>query len=176
MNKRTLGQRIDYYLDQEEWSKARRLISYARKNEPKSHWLLTRLNSAYLGEHRDLEALAASKKAFKLAPHCPLILWDYANVLAILKQHQQAIRIWKKLLARGVDRIAFDECGEGLRWARSLVNDCLYRIGASLGELGKPRLAQCYIQEHLSHRSPGTPSIYSRAFVKRRLKKKIRAV
>ena len=166
----SLGQRIDRYLDEEAWSKARSLILRARKKEPRSHWLLTRLSSAYLGEHRDLEALTASKRAFKRAPRCPLVLWDYANALDILKHHKQAIRIWKRLLTMRVERIAYDECGEGLRRARSLINDCRYRIGFSLAELGEFPTATHYIKEHLSHRSPGTPSIYSRAFVKRRLK------
>ncbi len=167
----SLGARIDKHIDQGQWVKAERLIRRERRRNPNDHWLLTRLSSLFLAREQDHRALASSKKALKLAPHCPLVLWDYASALDAMKRHQDAIDIWRQLPRRGANRIAFNACGEGIPWARSLLNDCLYRIGFSSGQLGRTGLAIRYMKMHLQARDEKkVSSIYPRRFVVARLR------
>ena len=58
-------------------------------------------------------------------------------------------------------RIAADECGEGPRWAESLVNDSRYRAALSSFDLGRNEDALRLLHEHLAHRKPGLPSLYA---------------
>ncbi len=169
-----VGKKINQYLDLEKWPGARQLILKALKREPKDHWLLTRLATTYYEEHRYTKALAISKQALKLAPQCPLVLWDYACVLDMLGYDRRAIKICRQLLKRGVGQIAYDECGEGLQWARSLINDCRYLLGATYYDVGDVRSSIRYIRSHLAHRGQGIPSIYSRTSVKKRLAELLR--
>ena len=166
---RSISKRIENYINREEWARARHLILRALKRESESHWLLTRLATTYYEEHRYRKALAISKQTLKLAPRCPLVLWDYASTLDMLGREKQAIKIWRDLLKRGVRRIAYGECSEGLRWARSLINDCRYRLAGSLDELGDTRNAIRYIRSHLRYRGLDTPSVYPRISVKKML-------
>ena len=140
------------------------------RRKPKSHWLLTRLSSTYYEERKYSKALALCKRAVKLAPVCPLALWDYACTLDMTGNCKKAIAIWKKLLRRGADAVAYNECGEGLRWARSLLNDCKYRIGIAYRKMGNRRLATSFLRKHCEGRSPSIPSIYKLSLVKRELK------
>jgi predicted Zn-dependent protease len=153
--------RIDRALDKEDWETARRLLLHELESDPDDHWLTTRLATTFY-EQRDYQtALAWSEKAMRLAPDCPLVLWDYAGALDMTGQEEAAIAIWRRLIERGAERIAADECGEGLRWAESLVNDSRYRAALSSYDIGKNDDALRLLREHLAHRRPGLPSLYS---------------
>jgi len=152
--------RIDRAMDQEDWEAARRLILEELEKESDDHWLTTRLGTTYYEQRDYAAALKWSEKAVHLAPKCPLVLWDYAGALDMTGREEEAIRIWRRLIEREAVRIAADECGEGLRWAESLVNDSRYRAALSLFDLGRDADALRLLREHLAHRRPGLPSLY----------------
>src|SRR5262249_7538148 len=160
---------LDVLFERGAWKEARRLLRKELKNKPDSHWAWTRLASTYYEERKYEKALQLSERAMELAPHCPLVLWDYACALDMAGRPKEAIAVWKRLLGRGVEQIAYEECGEGIRWARSLLNDCRYRIGWAYRELGDLSAASRYLHDHLANRSPGIPSLYPRAEVQEQL-------
>jgi len=162
------SRQIESLLRKESWKQARKVIRIELAKDPKSHWLLTRLSATYYEERRYKLALKCVKKARLIAPECPLVIWDYAGSLDMLGREEAAITIWKKLISRGERSIAFDECGEGLRWARSLINDCYYRIGNSYREIGNERLARSFIRKHLRGRKPRLPSLYEAKKIRRK--------
>jgi tetratricopeptide (TPR) repeat protein len=124
------------------------------------------MSAALYEQQKYEEALAWSRKALTLAPNCPAALWDYAGALDMTGHERQAIKIWRKLLDRGLDDIANGECGEGKRWAEALLNDCRYRIALSYLDLGEHAKAQPYLRDHLAQRRPGLPSWYTLAEVR----------
>ena len=157
------GDTIEALVEKEDWENARKAILKELEAEPDSHYLLTRLALTHYEQRQYETALHYSQKAMELAPHCPLVLWDHAGALEQTGHEREAIRIWKRLLRRGIERVAHGPCGEGIRQAESLLNDCRYRIGKTYYFLGHHALAWRYMQAHLSHRRRGLPSIYSRA-------------
>ena len=165
------GDTIEALVEKEDWEKARQAILKELETNPDSHYLVARLALTYYEQRQYETALHYSREAMKLAPHCPLVLWDYAGALEQTGHECEALRIWKRLLRRGIERIANGPCGEGIRQAESLLNDCRYRIGKTYCFLGRPALAWRYMQAHLAHRRRGLPSIYSRADVLRNLKR-----
>jgi len=87
----------------------------------------------------------------------------------MLGQESKAIAIWKRLLTRGEKDIARGECGEGIQWARSLLNDSRYRIARAYRDLENYRMAGRFFKEHLKNRQPGIPSLYKLKAVKKDL-------
>ncbi len=87
----------------------------------------------------------------------------------MLERNEEALKVYKKLLRKGVQSVAYDDCGEGIRAARRLLNDCRYRIGLIYARTGNINLAKKYIQEHIDHRNSNTPSIYGLKEVKKKL-------
>lgn len=160
---------VERLLRDEKWDEAEAVIKENLEELPDHHWWLARLSAVYYEQCKYAEALEVIEKARLIAPHCPLVLWDYAGSLDMLGREEEAIKIWKALLRRGVEKIAFDECGEGIRWAKSLLIDCLYRIGLSYARLGRKALAVKYIKKHIAQRKPGIPSIYSLKMVRKKL-------
>ena len=152
-----------------DWSGARRLIRAALRREPDSHWLLARIGLTYYEERRYAHALRWSERALARAPRCPLVLWEYAGDLQQLGRHREALRVYSGLVRRGVDSIAHGPCGEGLRWARGLVADALYRQAIVYIALGQRRRARTSLEDHLSLRGPGCASAYPVRQVRREL-------
>lgn len=104
---------IEEAIHSKNWRRARQLIRAELKEKPDSHWLLTRLGLTYYEERAYRKSLSYSRKALRLAPNCPLALWDYAGSLQMLGRHRTALRVYRQLLSRGVEQIAYGDCGEG---------------------------------------------------------------
>ena len=160
---------IENAIRRDDWKGARRLIRAALRRQPDSHWLVTRLSLTYYEEHDYERALIIEKRAYEVAPHCPLVLWDLAGTFDMLGRHRKAIAIYRRLIRRGVQSIAFGNCGEGLAWARSLVADCWYRLAICQTEIGRRTDAVSSYKRHLAMRGPGCHSIYPLKDVRRRL-------
>ena len=161
---------IEKLIDAEDWKGARHLIRIELRKRPDSHWLLTRLGLTYYEEHNYKRALFYENRAMKLAPHCPLVQWDYAGTLDMLGRDKEAIAIYRKLVRSGAEEIAYGPCGEGLAWARGLVTDCLYRIAKCYEDGGRYKTALAYYEQHLERRGPGCRSIYPISEVKKRVR------
>ena len=154
----------------EDWTTARRLIRRALSKSPDSHWLITRLGLTYYEQRNYDRALVYSQQAFRIAPRCPLVLWDLAGTQQMLGRHTEATRVFRRLIRRGVDRIAHDDCGEGIAWARGLVADCWYRVARIEITRGYAVRGVDALRAHLTLRGPGCRSIYPLAKVRRELR------
>ena len=153
-----------------DWKVARRLVRAALRRQPDSHWLFARLSITYYEEFDYRRALTIGQQAYALAPRCPLVLWDLAGTLDMLGRHREAMPLYRRLIRRGVESVAFDDCGEGLALARGLVADCWYRLAHCEHELGRrARAVHCY-EQHLAMRGPGCRSIYPLRDVRRELR------
>lgn len=164
-----MSKAIEAAINLERWKRARRLIRAELRKEPRSHWLLTRLGLTYYEEHEYRASLRYSKMALKLAPSCPLALWDYAGSLQMLGRHRAALLVYGKILSRSIAPIANGDCGEGLSWARGLLADCHYRQAISHKRSGDQQIAIRAYRKHLKMRGPGCQSIYPIRTVRKQL-------
>lgn len=153
-------QRIWHHFENNQYDQAIHFIKSKLAFDPEDHWLLTRLGTAYYEKHEYQKALKFCKKALRIKPLCPLVLWDYAGTMSALGKKREAIKTWKKIANRGAERIAYDECGEGLPYAKSLINDCKYRIGLDYLHCKKEKKAKKYFTEYLINRKRKVRSIY----------------
>jgi hypothetical protein len=145
----TLSERINDCFNREAWGEAREIILRALRKSPDDHWLISRLSTTYYEEKDYQQALQLARRAVQLDRTCPLVLWDLAGALDAIGDKEQAIKTYEKLLSRGVDGIANDECGEGEEWAKSLLADC------------KLRAALCYADEYWADIRAGVETIYN---------------
>lgn len=169
---------IEKLIDKEDWTSARKSIIAALKKDPEHHWLLTRLSLTYYEEKNYEKALEVVQQAYKVAPKCPLVLWDYAGTLQMLGHHKEAIKIYKAIIAKDVEEIAYGECGEGKGKARGLIADCYFRLSESYKDMGLEKLSFQAFEKHIDLRGPGCNSIYPlkdlnkiKVFIKNKKKK-----
>lgn len=151
---------IESLIAADDWRGARRLIHAALRRDPESHWLISRLALTYYEEFNYGRALDYDRRAYAIAPHCPLVLWGLAGSLDMLERYDEAISIYRRIVRRGKQRLAYGECGEGLARARGLYADALYRMSMCYSAKGNRRLALVHLERHLDERGPGCHSIY----------------
>jgi predicted Zn-dependent protease len=161
---------IEQAVGASDWVGARKLIRQELKRKPKDHWLLSRLALTYYEERQYRRALHYEIKALQIAPYCPLSIWGYAGTLEMLDRPNEALSLFRWLLSWGEEQLAYGECGEGIRAARSLIADCHYRIARIWEKKGQRKRALAAYSEHLARRGPGTRSIYALGDVKARYK------
>ena len=166
-----MASKIERLIEAEDWPAARRAIRAELRSDPNNHWLLTRLGLTYYEEKDYRQALECERRALSEAPNCPLVLWDYAGSLEMLGLEQDALKIYRRLIGRGISEIAFDECGEGLAWSRGLVADCHYRMAGCYRTLRRPPMAIKCLTSHLTLRGPGCRSIYPLPMMRKELQK-----
>lgn len=165
-----MSREIESLIRAEQWDEAREAILSALVIEPTSHWLLARLALTYYEEYRYGGALAAAERARAQCPYCPLVLWETAGALDMLGRTTEAVKIYRRLVRRGVESIAFGDCGEGHAWARGVVADCWYRIARCHKKAGRRSLSTKAFEMHLKMRGPGCRSIYPINGVRRELR------
>jgi tetratricopeptide (TPR) repeat protein len=162
---------IERAIGAEDWAGARKLIRQELKKDPNDHWFLSRLALTYYEQRQYLRALHIEAKALQIAPYCPLAIWGYAGSLDMLGRGKEALKRYRWLLRRGEQDLAYGDCGEGIRAARSLIADCHYRVALILEGMGQRKRALAAYAEHLARRRPGTRSIYPLRKVKARYKR-----
>ena len=158
--------KIEKALDAEQWIAARKLIKEELKRDPKDHWYLGQLASTYYEQRNYKRALYWIVVALQEAPYCPLLIWDSAWTLAMLDRNHEALLLYRWLLEWGEDRLAYGECGEGIRWARALIADCHYRIACIWHEKRQWKRSSAEFENYIALRKTGYGSIYSLREVK----------
>jgi tetratricopeptide (TPR) repeat protein len=161
---------IEHAIAANDWPGARRLIRAQLRRERDDHWLLTRLSLTYYEQKQYRKSLQYVTQALQIAPYCPLAVWDYAGTLDMLNRKKKALEIFRWLISWGEKRIAYGECGEGVRFARSLIADCYYRIARIHEERRERGKAMQAYRQHLlrRERERGVRSIYPLSEVRRR--------
>jgi tetratricopeptide (TPR) repeat protein len=159
-NNDLLSKKLNKFSEKEDWDSIIETLKPVLKKQPNDHWLLAEMASAYY-EKRDYEkAFEFIAEAVSQNENCPLVLWHLASIERMRDKPEDAITVWEELINRGEDRIAYDECGEGIERARSLINDCRYMISKTYRELGKQKLADHFKDEYLNEIKAGVDSIY----------------
>ena len=170
MEKDILSDQVNSLFAKERWSDARKLLEVELKRSPRSQWVRDRLSVTYFELMDYPKALALIKKAFDIAPKCPLVLWDYAGTCAALGQAQKAILKYHALIEMYPDGFNEDECGEDRNWASSLVMDCFFRLGVCFQELRNNDMAILFFEDYINLRRKHRPlsSLYSITDAKKR--------
>lgn len=130
------------------------------KEKKGTFWVYSRLSSCYY-ELIDYEkALFYAKKAYELNPNSPLVLWDYAGVLIMIKKEKKAIELLKRIQYMSDDLTMHGFVDPDVKWMQSLKNDANFLIGKAYYTICEDVLAKDFLLKYLSNRKQGAKSIY----------------
>jgi tetratricopeptide (TPR) repeat protein len=163
------GKKIERLLQESKW---RDVISLARsklRKDPEDHWYKASLGTALAELNRFSESRKVLMSAYESHPRCPLVLWELGSLALDSKKPRDAIVWFKKILAIDLLDLAFDECGEGMRSARSLSTDSMCGMGDAYARLHNRRQAIMWYKRHLESRTRGIPSVYDRREIENEL-------
>jgi len=153
----------------DKWREIRRYLVKCFKDKSDDHWVLLHIAETYYQENQFEKALDYAERAFDLSPHCPLATWEYAEILDRIGRHEEAALLYQKLIRKGVKRIAYGSCGEGIGWARIIINDSYYALGVIHAGKGEFHLAEKYIKKYIFNRKNKYESHFNLREVKKDL-------
>lgn len=147
-------------------ARAKGLILKELKKRPDDFYWLAQLAYLYYQEDNCNLALKTIREAVKLEPTEPLVMWYHALILRSSGHPKESINLLRKIISKGAKRIGTVETREGLRWGRSLVNDCKYDVALAFMAVGDLKSADKWVKYHIMSRRPGIPSVYTRNSVR----------
>ncbi len=149
-----------------------------KKNDLRERYDMLKLQtSAYPGEYylhsllsdicfkmgKKEECLQEAEKSMKqLGTIDNIVVFRYANALTLNEKYEQAMEQYKRIERKTINDIAYDEHGEGIRYAKSIKNDTLFMKGICLYYLGKRAQASRYIRRHIRNRARGISSLITK--------------
>lgn len=168
---RTNSEKISNTLDKSELAKEKKMLERILAKDPDNYWAISNYAIIHYEIKNYKEALKFSKKAMQHGKRDPLILNYHAVILKANNNIKKAIEIWESLLERDIYLIAFKDCTEGLKWAKSLLNDIRYNLSLAYFEVNDFKQARRLIRDHLKYRKQGQFSLYSKKDAIRMLEK-----
>ncbi len=160
--KENFSNNLNGLFEKDKWNEARELLEKEIIIFPQEYFLITSLAKVcYNTEHFE-DSLEYATQAMKIEPNDALVIYDYACALSALEKNEEAIRQWNKIINMDINKIAYGDYGEGMKWAKSIVNDSRYRIALSHVELQNIKEAKRLINEHLQYRQRGIYSDFTK--------------
>lgn len=162
---------ISSAIDMKGLGKEKKILEKLMAKEPDNYWAITNYAIIHYELKNYNEAFLYSKKAIKIAKKDSLVLNYHAVILKANNKIKDAIEIWELLLKKNIMQIAFEDCTEGLKWAKSLLNDIRFNLSLTYYELKNTIQARKFMSEHINNRRQGQFSNYSKKEALSRLKK-----
>jgi hypothetical protein len=123
-----------------------------------NHWFMFQYARALYKIDNPTASLIALE-AIKLAPNCPECVLHASNIL--FKSHD-SIELLNQFIKNDQITIMNNQCCEGIGWARSVHNDCLFVAAKYYHHHGNDDSARRYIDLHISGRTRGRKSAFDR--------------
>lgn len=163
--------KLNNLIENENWAYAKMLLEEEIRKQPEEYFLITSLSKIYFNMREYNKALKYSTKAINIESNDPLVIYDHGCALSANNKHKEAIYYCKQIVKMDINKVAYGKFGEGMKWAKSIVNDSIFRIAISFIKLDKPIIAKKYIKEHLRNRRRGQYSDFSQDYILETLNK-----
>lgn len=157
-----IQQMIDDYKERGEWIKLHSLLLEIIKDYPDEYYFLTELSSVCYQLNLPSECLNYAERAYKIAVNDLWVTFHYGMALYLNDDFEESQIMFSKIISTSVEVLAYGEHGEGLKWAKSLINDSRYMIARCMMQQQKYSDAEIILQEHISKRKRGLYSDFSK--------------
>lgn len=160
--KKNFSKKLNSLYEKGKWNNAKKLLKKELLKFPNEYFLITSLAQVSYNLAQFEESLNYSQRALTIEPNDVLVNYDYGCTLAALDKNKEAIEQWELILEKGIDEIAYGKFGEGLKWAKSILNNTRYRKAMCLVEIRNVEDANRLIEEHLANRQRGIYSDFTK--------------
>lgn len=154
---------VNNFFDNSEWEKAKIYIEKELLEAPNDYWLISTLAITYYELRDYVKALSLSENALSINPKDYLVLDYHACILSVIPGKELvAIKFLKKIVKTDINKMAYGPTGEGMKWAKSIINDCRVRLAMVYHSINKVKEAILYLNEHLVYRERGIFSNFTK--------------
>lgn len=90
----------------------------------------------------------------KIEPDDDLNIYTYACALYYVGKLEKSFEYLTKIINKDIHEIAYGEHGEGLRYAKQLLNDAVYMTGVVCQDMHRYNEAKDYFMRYLESKKP----------------------
>ena len=163
-----IGKRFQSKLDllkhNSDWNGIITMLKRYASKYPNEYYIYQQLAQTYyiesIGKYQ--LALKCAENAFNMEPDDDLNIYTYACSLYYVGRLDESFDLFSKITSKDVNVIAYGEHGEGLLYAKSLINDSIYMMGVICQDKLQYNEAKELFMKHLVNRRRGQYSDFSR--------------
>lgn len=152
-----------------KFTEAKDLLIKEVSKYPTEYYLWTSLAQTCSGLCEYKLALEYSIRAINLCKNDVLVLYNHIGALIDNGFYKEALPYCQQILKKSVKNISHN--GEGVKWAKSIINDTLFLKAISLFNIGEYKKTQIVLKRLLSKRRRGIYSDFSKKQISRLIKK-----
>ena len=156
--------KLDMLKHKSDWNGIITMLKRYASKYPNEYYIFQQLAQTYyikcIGQFQ--LACQCAEKAFNMKPDDDLNIYTYACSLYYVGRLDESFDLFSKITSKDVDAIAYGEHGEGLLYAKSLINDSIYMMGVICQDKLQYKEAKELFMKHLVNRRRGQYSDFSR--------------
>ena len=132
---------------------------------PNEYYIHIELNNVFWVMGRYEKAVRHSTIAYNEANYDPLVVYNLSRDMMCANDNSHSLLFCDKLLEMELDYIAYGPNGEGIMWAKSIINDTKLIKSLCLRHQHEMAEARILFYEHKTTRKKGVTSEFSRGFI-----------
>ena len=156
--------KLDMLKHKSDWNGIITMLKRYASNYPNEYYIFQQLAQTYyikcIGQFQ--LACQCAEKAFNMKPDDDLNIYTYACSLYYVGRLDESFDLFSKITSKDVDAIAYGEHGEGLLYAKSLINDSIYMMGVICQDKLQYNEAKELFMKHLVNRRRGQYSDFAK--------------
>lgn len=138
------------------WTSMTKMLKRYAKRYPNEYYIHQQLASTlYVDGIAQLQlAFQYAERAMNIEPDDDLNIYTYACALYYVGQHEKSFEYFTKIINKDIQEIAYGEHGEGIRYAKQLINDSVYMAGVVCQGMHRYNEAKDYFKQYLENKKP----------------------
>ena len=156
--------KLDMLKHNSDWNGIITMLKRYASKYPNEYYIFQQLAQTYYIESIGQYQLACqcAEKAFNMEPDDDLNIYTYACSLYYVGRLEESFDLFSRITSKDVDAIAYGEHGEGLLYAKSLINDSIYMMGVICQDKHQYKEAKELFMKHLVNRRRGQYSDFTK--------------
>ena len=126
------------------------------------YWVLVEYGNAMYELREYNEALEIAYRYMKIEPNDPYCIFHYSLILRANKEPSRAINYLKKILNKSLEELSYGQFGDGIREAKTLINDTRYLLALTYFEEDNLKKSLELYNKHLENRQRGISSMVTK--------------
>ena len=148
--------KLDSLKNESNWTGMIRMLKRYAMRYPNEYFIYQQLAATlYIDSVSQFKlAYKYAERAMKIEPDDDLNIYTYACALYYVGQLDKSLEYFTKIINKDIQVIAYGEHGEGVRYAKQLINDSVYMAGVVCQDMHRYNEAKDYFMRYLESKKP----------------------
>ena len=156
--------KLDLLKRKSDWNGMITMLKRYVSRYPNEYYIYQQMAQTYYIDRIGKYQLACqcAEYAYNMEPDDDLNLYTYACSLYYVGRLDESFNLFSKITSKDINAIAYGEHGEGILYAKALINDSIYMMGAILQDKHQYEEAKELFMKHLANRRRGQYSDFAK--------------